>query len=595
MRAHDVTGAASRASGLKRAPAIILNEVARERFRGRVGGYDGAPVRHAELSAAEAAVSAASRYLDHAVDALAALVAPGGAVVPQQLAFHQHAVHGVAWVATCVEALRQTLAWASRLDDENRLSALDRFLLVVVFGEYLQQLRSGIPMSQVEIARPADLGLEDAAARLLSSGCIDRLIRTSVNPDTRWSAAQGLAERGLESTLAGDDSLDLVREQFHRFADEKITPHAQGWHERNALIPLELIQELAELGVFGITLPREWGGSAFGKLAMCVISEELSRGYIGVGSLGTRSEIAGELLNTAGTSEQKRRFLPGIVEGEILPTIAFSEPDFGSDLAHLKTRAELVSKPDGTTVWKVFGAKTWVTHAARTDLMVLLVRTDPGQPGYQGLSILLAEKPRGNGAASFPAPGMSGNEIEVLGYRGMREYEIGFDGFEVPAANLLGGEPGRGFKHMAQAMESGRIQTAARSVGMARNALELGLDYALDRRQFGKAIFDFPRVHGKLVMMAAETVAARELAYFAAREKDRGRRCDLQAGMAKLLAGRVAWSSADAAVQIHGGTGYALESPVSRVLCDARVLSIFEGASEIQATVIARNLLARRT
>ena len=507
---------------------------------------------------------------------------------------HQHAVHGVAWIACYVEALKQTLGWARRLSRQGRLGRSDRFMLVLLFGEYLQQLRGGIPMSQVETARPLDLGIEAEARQLFSSPGVTALLRLAADADAYHRAAQCLAEIRLTPTSMGDDSLDLVREQFRRFSDEEIAPRAQEWHRKNALIPIETVRELGDLGVFGIALSEKWGGANLGKVAMCIASEELSRGYIGVGSLATRSEIAAELIAGAGTDDQKRRFLPGIAAGDMLPAIAFSEPDFGSDLAHVRTRAELAAGPDGSRTWQVHGAKSWVTHAARSDLMTLLVRTDPAEPGYRGLSILVAEKPRGDEVEPFPAGGMSGTEIQVLGYRGMREYEIAFDGFEVPESNLLGGTPGNGFKQMAQAMESGRIQTAARSVGVARNALELAIGYALERRQFGRAIFEFPRIHGKLLTMAAETIAARELTYFAAREKDGGRRCDLEAGMAKLLSGRVAWSNADAAVQIHGGNGYALEYPVSRVLCDARVLNIFEGAAEIQATVIARGLLARR-
>ena len=547
-----------------------------------------------ELKATGEACDAASRYLDAATSALAGLIAPDGEVVTAMLERHQHAVHGVAWIACYVKALEQTLGWARRLCREGRLSPFDRSMLVMLFGEYLQQLRGGIPMSQVETARPADLGIEAEARQLFSSADASALMQVFSDADARYRAAQGLVAVRLTPASTGDDSLDLVREQFRRFTDEKITPHAQGWHHENALVPDETIRDLGDLGAFGIALSEEWGGSNLGKVAMCIASEELSRGYIGVGSLATRSEIAAELIAGAGTDEQKRRFLPGVASGAILPTIAFSEPDFGSDLAHVRTRAELVSKHGSNRTWQVSGAKTWVTHAARSDVMTLLVRTDPAEPGYRGLSILLAEKPRGDAEESFPARGMSGSEIEVLGYRGMREYEVAFDGFEVPESNLLGDTPGQGFKQMAGAMESGRIQTAARSVGLARNALELAMDYALERRQFGRAIFEFPRIHNKLLAMAADTIAARELTYFAAREKDRGQRCDLEAGMAKLLAGRVGWSNADAAVQVHGGNGYALEYPVSRVLCDARVLGIFEGTAEIQATVIARGLLARR-
>ncbi len=326
-----------------------------------------------------------------------------------------------------------------------------------------------------------------------------------------------------------------------------------------------------------------------GKEAMCVVSEELSRGYIGVGSLGTRSEIAAELILGGGTQEQKERWLPKLASGEVLPTAVFTEPNTGSDLASLKTRA--VREGD---VYKITGQKTWITHPVRAGLMTLLTRTNPAEPGYRGLSMFLAEKPRGTDENPFPAQGMSGGEIEVLGYRGMKEYEISFDGFEVPASSLLGGAEGQGFKQLMQTFESARVQTAARAVGVAQSAMDLALRYANERQQFGKPIVNFPRVSDKIAMMAAETMIARQLTYFAAREKDGGRRCDLEAGMAKLLAARVAWAAADSALQIHGGNGFALEYPISRVLCDARILNIFEGAAEIQAQVIARRLLEVR-
>jgi (2S)-methylsuccinyl-CoA dehydrogenase len=380
-----------------------------------------------------------------------------------------------------------------------------------------------------------------------------------------------------------------MREQFRRFGAERVTPFCHGGHLRDELIPLGVIEEMASLGVFGLTVPEEWGGQGLGKLAMCIVSEELSRAYIGVGSLGTRSEIAAELIRASGTEAQKQRFLRPIAAGAILPTAAFTEPDVGSDLASLKTRAV---REGG--LYRIHGAKTWMTHGSRSDLMTLLARTDTSERGYRGLSMFLAEKPRGSEADPFPAPGMRGSEIPVLGYRGMKEYEVAFDGFEVPAEHLLGGEAGQGFKQLMATFESARIQTASRAVGVAQNALELGLRYALERRQFGQPIHGFSRVGGKLAWMAVETMIARQLTYFAAREKDSRRRCDIEAGMAKLLAARTAWANADNALQIHGGNGYALEYPISRVLCDARILNIFEGAAEIQAQLIARGLLGGR-
>ncbi|NMD08156.1 MAG: acyl-CoA/acyl-ACP dehydrogenase, partial [Phyllobacteriaceae bacterium] len=415
------------------------------------------------------------------------------------------------------------------------------------------------------------------------------LFRAGNTAENRSAVAEALKAQAAGQILGSsglDPALEEMRISMARFVADKVAPHAHGWHRRNAYVPLEIIAELAELGVFALTLPEEFGGLGLSKQSMCVVSEELSRGWIAVGSLGTRAEIASELILCGGTDEQKQAWLPRIASGEILTTAVFTEPNTGSDLGSLKTRAV---KNEG--VYKVTGNKTWITHPVRADLMMLLVRTNPNEPGYRGLSMLLAEKSRGTDDNPFPARGMSGGEIEVLGYRGMKEYEIRFEDFEVKAGNLLGGVEGQGFKQLMQTFESARIQTAARAVGVAQNALDLGLKYALDRVQFGKALIHFPRVADKLALMAAETHGARLLTYRAAAAKDEGRRCDVEAGMAKLLGARIAWANADNAVQIHGGNGFALEYQISRVLCDARILNIFEGAAEIQAQVIARRLL----
>ena len=447
-------------------------------------------------------------------------------------------------------------------------------------------------MSQNEIARPGDMGLEDSDVAGFRTQAVAELIASGTARETRAAIAEYLGNHAGAMTIGDpglDETMGMVREQFYRFAQDKVAPYAHGWHMRDELIPLDVVRQMSELGVFGLTIPESHGGAGLSKTAMCVVSEELSRAYIGVGSLGTRSEIAAELILTGGTKEQREHWLPLIASGEKLPTAVFTEPNVGSDLGSLRTRA--VREGD---VYKIYGNKTWITHAARADVMTLLVRTDPATSDYRGLSMFIAEKPRGTDTEPFPAPGMSGGEIGVLGYRGMKEFEIGFDGFEVPAANLLGLEEGQGFKQLMQTFESARIQTAARAVGVALSALDVGLRYALDRQQSGQRIFNFPRVSDKLAMMAVEITIARQIAYYAAREKDEGRRCDLEAGMAKLLAARVAWAAADNAVQIHGGNGFALEYPVSRILCDARILNIFEGAAEIQAQVIARRLLEDR-
>jgi (2S)-methylsuccinyl-CoA dehydrogenase len=494
----------------------------------------------------------------------------------------QHASHGLAWAAAYAETLRQTAVWARSLgDDFGEAEALPAQLLA---HEYLSQLAGGLPMNQGEIFRPADVFAP--ADRL---GHVIGRLRAGASQAVKLRIVELLdAARGRPSLEASglDETLEAVRDQFHAFTAEKITPHAHGWHLRDELIPLGLLEELGDLGVFGLTAPEDWGGAGMGKVAMCVVSEALSRGWIGAGSLGTRSEIAAELILAHGTDDQKARWLPGITSGRTIPTAVFTEPEAGSDLGSLRTRA--VREGDS---WRVYGAKTWITHAARADVMTLLVRTEPASKDHRGLSMFLAEKPRGTLADPFPAAGMSGGEIAVIGYRGMKEYELAFDGFEVADRNLLGGQTGQGFAQLMATFESARIQTAARAIGVAQNALDLALEYALQRRQFGGSIADFPRVANKLAMMAAEILGARRLAWFAARAKDEGRRCDLEAGMAKLTAARIAWAAADNAVQIHGGTGFAVEQPVSRVLADARILNIFEGAGEIQAQVIARRLL----
>ncbi|CCG40592.1 acyl-CoA dehydrogenase family protein [Magnetospirillum molischianum] len=539
------------------------------------------------IATCETALAAADRLRAAAKDSVSALVVRDGRVVAALLETYQTAAHGYAWLATTVTALEQMLGWGKRLEAAGKLGELEALMLQAAFGEYLAQIHGGIPMSQGEIVRPSDLGLESADLHRLAEPAVQVLRSCGCNAAVRGRIAALLrdghtyGEGGL-----GDETLTLIQDQFRRFADEVVAPFAHDWHLKDQLIPIEVVTQVAEMGVFGLTLPEEYGGLGLGKTAMCVVTEELSRGYIGVGSLGTRSEIAGELIRLGGTPEQKAEWLPRIASGEILPTAVFTEPNTGSDLGALRTRA--VKEGDTYTVT---GAKTWITHAARSDLMTLLVRTDPASTDYRGLSMLLAPKPRGTETEPFPAPGMSGGEIKVLGYRGMKEYELGFDGFTVPAANLLGGVEGQGFKQLMETFESARIQTAARAVGVAQAAMETALRYATERVQFGKPIYDFPRVGGKIAWMAVETMIARQMTYFSAREKDQGHRCDIEAGMAKLLAARVAWANADNALQVHGGNGYAEEYPVSRLLCDARILNIFEGAAEIQAQVIARGLL----
>jgi (2S)-methylsuccinyl-CoA dehydrogenase len=532
----------------------------------------------------------AREYLAEATRAVTRLCAPDGRVDAALMQRHQRAVHGLAWIATTAEAIQCASRWGERLAQRQQLGVSEELALTIGIGEYLAQLIGGVPMSQNETFRSGELGIEPAASALRSSDSVRWFVARAQQPETRRALVERLRAGHELAETAFDDDLDTIRDQFRRFASNEIAPHAQAWHMADDLIPDAVVGALAELGVFGVSVPADYGGMGLGKRAMCIVTEELSRAWIAAGSLGTRSEIAAELIMGAGTAEQKSHWLPRIASGEVLPTAVFTEPDAGSDLASLRTRATSLANGG----WRIDGNKTWITHAARSDLMTLLVRTEPGTTGHEGLSMLLAPKPRGTREQPFPAPGMSGGEIPVLGYRGMREYEIAFDGFEAGADAVLGGQRGQGFKQLMQTFEAARIQTAARAVGVAWKAFDLAWRYANDRRQFGAPIVEFARVSDKLAMMAAETVLARELTHFSAEEKEKGHRCDIQAGMAKLLAARVAWSNADTGLQIHGGNGYALEFEISRVLCDARILNIFEGAAEIQAQVIGRGLLARK-
>ncbi|MFN4175672.1 acyl-CoA dehydrogenase family protein [Phenylobacterium sp.] len=541
------------------------------------------------LKRADGAVAALRAFLASARTSAAGAVAPTGQVDPARLDAAQRGVHAFAWAATTVEALAQLTDWGRRAQAAGAFGEGEQLVLRIAFGEYLAQLLGGLPMSQNELARPWDYGAENGAATLARDPAAGWFIANGNTLGTRKALVEKLVAGWRPYEGLGDETLDAVRSQFRRFADERVAPFAHGWHLRDELIPDALVAEMAELGVFGVTIDPEYGGLGLGKLAMCVVSEELSRAWIAAGSLGTRSEIAGELIGAAGTPHQRQRWLPKIASGEVLPTAVFTEPDTGSDLASLRTRATKAA--DGS--WRITGAKTWITHASRSDLMTVLVRTDPDTPGHGGLSMMLAEKTRGTPADPFPDAGLTGSEIEVLGYRGMKEYVLAFEDFAVPPEGLLGQGEGQGFKQLMRTFEAARIQTAARAVGVAWKAFDLGLRYAMERRQFGRPIVEFPRVSDKLALALVETVVARELSYFAARTKDTGDRCDIEAGMAKLLAARVAWSNADAGVQVHGGNGYALEFEMSRVLCDARILNIFEGAAEIQAQVIARGLLGR--
>lgn len=542
------------------------------------------------LATTQQALESLDTLLKEAKGTVKSLVAKDGRISSSLMEQHQAAAHGLSWLATYHESMRQMQNWATKLTEASEFGEAEQLLHQIACGEYHAQVVGGIPMSQGEIVRLSDIKISAATQQEYQNAAVMNLIANGNTQAARTRLVELMQEQAGNVIFGAsglDEELEMIREQFRRFSIDRVEPHAHEWHLNDELIPMEIIEELAELGVFGLTIPEELGGFGLTKASMAVVSEELSRGYIGVGSLGTRSEIAAELIICGGTDEQKENWLPKLASGEILPTAVFTEPNTGSDLGALRTRA--VKDENGD--YKITGNKTWITHAARTHVMTLLARTNPDSTDHRGLSMFLAEKTPGTDEAPFPTEGMTGGEIEVLGYRGMKEYELGFDNFHVKSENLLGGEEGKGFKQLMQTFESARIQTAARAVGVAQSALDVSMQYALDRKQFGKELINFPRVANKLAMMAVEITVARQLTYFSAFEKDNERRCDLEAGMAKLLGARVAWSAADNGLQIHGGNGFALEYSISRILCDARILNIFEGAAEIQAQVIARRLM----
>ena len=501
---------------------------------------------------------------------------------------NQHLVHGFAWIATYIEALRQINNWGIELANKNKLNEFEQLILDISFIEYIRQILNGIPMSQTEFIKITDYEIINKNDELKISENFnfsninelkERLVKIAINKDNIIA----LENTGL------DTEYQQIREQFQKFNSLNVYNNANKWHLEDKLIPQKIIDDLATLGVFGLTIPEKYGGLGLNKLAMCVVSEELARGYIGVGSLATRTEIASELILNDGTDTQKDFWLPKISRGETIPAACFTEPDSGSDLGSITTKA---IKDDGKFL--ISGNKTWITHASRSNLLIILARTNPDiLLKHKGLSIFLVPKNQGKEDDFFPNKSISGTEIKVLGYRGMKEFELRLDNLEVEKISLLGENENSGFTQLMKTFESARIQTAARAVGVAQNALDLAISYASNRKQFNKPIINFERVYNKIAMMIIEIVLGRQLTYYSAKNKDLGFRCDLEAGMAKLLCARIAWSCADNSLQIHGGNGYALEYDISRILCDARVLSIFEGSAEIQAQIISNRILGR--
>jgi (2S)-methylsuccinyl-CoA dehydrogenase len=506
-----------------------------------------------------------------AVSLAAALVASGASRLRDagDLDAHQAVAYDLAHAAAGVEAARAILGYGAQGELEGRIACA--FVADAVH----------------------DFASRTLGREALFGGSLDAAVRlTAAWRDPAFLA--GLCGEAGPRHL--DPDFEMVQSTFRRFAEEQVRPVAEEVHRTNADIPEHIISGLAEIGTFGLSIPAEYGGFSEGGdgeyLAMVVATEELSRGSLGVaGSLITRPEILTRALVNGGTEEQKRHWLPKLASGEVMNAVAVTEPDYGSDVAGVKTSAR---QRDGG--WAINGVKTWCTFAARADALMLLARTGPGE-AHRGLSLFIVAKPRGSGHGfAFTQDGggrMSGRAIDTIGYRGMHSYEVAFEDWWVPADALIGGEGGigRGFYLQMAGFENGRLQTAARAVGVMQAAYEAALAYAAERRVFGNALIDYQLTRVKLARMAVVIQAARQFAYQVARLMARGEGA-MEASLVKAYVCRAAEWATREAMQVHGGMGYAEEFPVSRYFVDARVLSIFEGADETLALrVIARRLV----
>ena len=522
-----------------------------------------------DLTAAASAVEA-SRGAVHA--ALSHLAAAG----PDALDVHQVVAYDVAHAAAALEMARVALDYGGRGDVEARIACA--FVADTVCDLVARMVGRETGWG----ATPGGLSAAVAAV--------------AAYRDPQWLAA--LAGQSGPRHLDGD--FELVAETFRRFADEQIAPAAEAIHRHNSDVPESIIAGLGELGAFGLSIPEAYGGFASGGesdyLGMVIATEELSRASLGAGgSLITRPEILARALVRGGTEEQKQRWLPRLASGEIMAAVAVTEPDYGSDVAGVTVAA--VPSPDGTE-WVINGTKTWSTFAARADVLMLLARTDPDRSkGHRGLSLFVVDKERADGhgfVLTQPGGGrLEGRPIDTIGYRGMHSYELSFDTWRVPGANLVGGPAGlgRGFYLQMEGFENGRLQTAARATGVMQAAYEAATAYAADRVVFGRPVADYPLTQAKLARMAVIIQASRQYMYQVGRMMAKGEGA-LEASMVKAYVCRAAEWVTREALQIHGGMGYAEEYPVSRYFVDARVLSIFEGADETLALkVIARRLV----
>lgn len=548
-----------------------------------------------QLERAVAVLAAATGLIDQSLSALKARTSEGGKVSPARLDEHQLASYdlSVSW-AECTAA-RFLLAHAQRLaaDDtaENSFTArLAALFCAEAVNNSLQRLRT----------RPADFGLALADINAIEADASDAgFLSQQLSAANIAGIGQAVLDRNGD---LGPDLLSehhsMMRDTFRRFADDVVAPLAESVHREDLIIPDAILEPLKEMGMFGLSIPASYGGlqedDREDTLGMIVVTEELSRGSLGAaGSLITRPEILSRALLKGGTEEQKQHWLPQIAVGEPLCAVAVTEPNYGSDVAGVRLRA---TATDGG--WLLNGAKTWCTFGGKAGVLLVLARTNPDpSAGHRGLSMFLVEKPSSDGHAfevSQSAGGkLTGRAIATMGYRGMHSFELFFDDFFVPAANMLGGGggEGNGFYYAMAGFAGGRIQTAARAVGVMRAAFEKAISYASQRVVFGQPIADYQLTRVKLARMAALLLACRQITYDVAQLMDTGAG-DMEASAAKLFASKTAEWLTREALQIHGGMGYAEETPVSRYFADARVLSIFEGAEETLALkVITRSLL----
>jgi len=537
-----------------------------------------------DLAVVEAALEAGDGLLHGAAMRLSALTDGG-----KRLDDEQVLAYDLAHAAAGLETARAALSYGSLGGDESRIAVV---FAADVLGDLVAR----------SAGREASWGIEPGWHRSLGE-----LLTLGRSP----ALMALVAERPGQMQL--DTDFEMVREAFRRFAVDRIAPVAEHIHRRNADIPEEIIEGLAEMGGFGLSVPERYGGAATGSerdyLGMVVATEELSRASLGAGgSLVTRPEILTRALINGGTEDQKLTLLPKIATAELMVAIAVTEPDYGSDVASLSTTATRASSGG----WVINGVKTWCTFAARAEVLMLLARTDPDRSlGHRGLSVFVVSKPRGESSGFIFSQGaevegrpagletgrLEGRPIDTIGYRGMHSYELAFDNWWVPDDALVGGSSGegRGFYLQMQGFENGRLQTAARAIGVMQAAYEAGLEYSANRNVFGRAVLDYQLTRAKLGRMAAMIQASRQFAYRVAEMMARGEGA-LEASMVKAYSCRAAEWVTREAMQLHGGMGYAEEFKVSRYFVDARVLSIFEGADEtLCLKVIARRLIEEAT